>query len=291
MKDEKNTCLTQDPQEDFDFIDGDDVLIELTEGKVDNYSIEYPITYACGEVDFQSIDKSETIELQDVPIQVVIEQEIAECIQEAVVSNVTLPEAYRVDEKIHTDIKLEISIIKSEEPCVMQSKLKLEIPIMKAEERCIVQDEPKLVQDMALICDTPTTIQTIAEPMIEQQISSLDRALQGKLIPIKHASRRETLTSESVRKEIPTYTDSICRPPSKPPDKQNSLEGEISKEISPYINPIYRPPPKPPNIQNTKGGRYWSLKKKAYTMQNQITDPLQNPPTYLNCQGYYYILK
>ena len=67
-----------------------------------------------------------------------------------------------------------------------------------------------------MICDTPATIQTIAEPMIEQHISLLDRALQGKLIPTKHASRRETLRFESVRKEIPAYIDSICRPPSKP---------------------------------------------------------------------------
>ena len=42
---------------------------------------------------------------------------------------------------------------------------------------------------------------------------------------------RETLRSESVRKEIPTYTDSICRSPANSPDKQNSLEGEISKKI------------------------------------------------------------
>ena len=123
-----------------------------------------------------------------------------------------------------------------------------------------MQDEPKLAQDRTLICNTPITIQTIAEPMIEQQISLLDRASQGKLIPIKHASRRETLRSESVRKEIPTCIVSICRPPSKPPNKQNSLEGEISKKISSYINPIYRPPPKPPNIQKPKERGYGSLK-------------------------------
>ena len=86
VKDEKDTCLTQDSQEDFDFIDS--VEIERIEGKVDNYSIEYPITYACGEIDYQSIDKSEKPELQDVPIQVAIEQEIEECIEE-VVSDMT----------------------------------------------------------------------------------------------------------------------------------------------------------------------------------------------------------
>ena len=70
VKDEKDTCLKQDSQEDFDFIDGDEVPIELIEGKVDNYSIEHPITYACREVDFQSIDKCEMVKLQDVPIEV-----------------------------------------------------------------------------------------------------------------------------------------------------------------------------------------------------------------------------
>ena len=56
-QDEKDMDLTQESQKDFDFRDG--VEIELTEGKVDNYYLEYPITYECGEVDFQRIDKSE----------------------------------------------------------------------------------------------------------------------------------------------------------------------------------------------------------------------------------------
>ena len=164
VKDEKDTCLTQDPQEDFDFIDS--VEIELIEGKVDNYSIEHPITYACGEVDFQSIDNCETVKLQDVPIEVANEQEIEECIEE-VVSDMTLPEVYRVDtEKTHRQ---------------------LETPMIKSEEKCVMLNESKLVQDMALLHDTSTPLQTIAQPM-KEQISLLDRALQGKLIPIKHAS-------------------------------------------------------------------------------------------------------
>ena len=64
-KDGKDKCLTQDSQEDFDFIDSIDVPIELIEGKVDNYSMEYPFTYAHGEVDFQSIYKCEMVKLQD----------------------------------------------------------------------------------------------------------------------------------------------------------------------------------------------------------------------------------
>ena len=260
--------MTQDSQEDFDCIDGVDVPIELIEGKVDNYSTEYPITYAHGQVDFQSIDKCEMVKLQDVPIEVANEQEIEACIQEEVVSDMTIPDVYRVDTEIHTDVQLET-------------------PMIKLQEKCVMQREPELVQDMALLHDTPTPAQTIAQPMTEQKVLLPDRALQGKLIPITRASWRETLRSESVRKEIPTYTDAICRSPSKPPDKQNNLEGAISKKISPYINPIYRPLPSLLTYKIPKERGYGSLKKKVYAMQNQITDPLQNPLTYLNCQGYY----
>ena len=97
VKDKKNTCLTQDSQEDLDFIDGIDVQVELIEGKVYIYSIEYPITYACEEVDFQNIYKFEMVKLQDVPIVVANEQEIEECIQEEVVSDMTLSEVYNID--------------------------------------------------------------------------------------------------------------------------------------------------------------------------------------------------
>ena len=86
--------------------------------------------------------------------------------QEEVVSDITLSEVYRADEKIHTDVKLET-------------------PIIKAEKRCIVQDESKLVQDMTLICDTPTPLQTNAQaqPMTERKVSLPDGTIIGKLTP------------------------------------------------------------------------------------------------------------
>ena len=154
---------------DFDFIDGVDVPTEHIEGKVDNYSIEYPITYTHGEVDFQSIDECETVKLQDVPTDITNEQEIEECMQEEVVTDMTLPEVYRVDTEIHTDVQLETPIIKSEEKCVMKSK-------------------PKLVQDMTLLHDTPTPLETNAQPITKQKVSLPDRAILGKLISITHAS-------------------------------------------------------------------------------------------------------
>ena len=149
-------------------------------------------------------------------IEVVNEQELEECMQEEVVSDMTLPEMYRVDERMHTDVQLEI-------------------PIIKSGEGHIVQDEPKLVQDRTLICAIPNPLQTNAQAqhMTEQKVSLPDRANIGKIIPTTYVSRRESLTSEVVRKEIPTCKDSLCRPPSKPPDKQNSLEGEIHKKMLP----------------------------------------------------------
>ena len=95
-----------------------------------------------------------------------------------------------------------------------------------------------------------------------KKVLSPDRAIVGELIPTTYVSRRESLRSEVVRKEIATYIYSICRPPSKPPDKQNSLEGEIHKKMLSYLNPIYRPPLKTPNTQNTKGKRKWIFRRK-----------------------------
>ena len=208
------------------------------------------------EIDSQSIDECNTDKLQDIPIEVANKQELEECIQEEVVSDITLSEIYRVDERIHTDVQLEI-------------------PIIKSEEGHIVQDEPRLVQDMTLICAIPNPLQTNAQAqhMTEQKVSLPDSANIGKIIPTTYVSRRESLRSEVVRKEVATYIDPLCRPPSKPPDKQNSLEGEISMKIIPYINPIYRPLPKPPNAQNIKGKRKWILRKKPY-----IKSACRSPP-------------
>ena len=71
-----------------------------------------------------------------------------------------------------------------------------------------------------MICDTPNPLQTIAQAqhMTEQKLSLPDTANIGKIIPTTYVSRRESLRSELVRKEIPTYKDSICRYRSKPPD-------------------------------------------------------------------------
>ena len=219
------------------------------------------------EIDSQGIDNCKSEKLQDIPIEVANKQELEESMQEEVVSDMTLPEIYRVDERIHTDVQLEIHIIKSKGHTV--------------------QDEPRLVQDRTLICAIPNSLQTNAQAqyMTEQKVSLWDRSNIGKIIPTTYVSRRESLRSEVVRKEFPTIIDSLCRPPSKPPDKQNSLESEIGKKILPYINPIYRPPLKPPNTQNTKGKGKWIFRRKPY--MKSICRPPPKPPKNqdkLNCK-------
>ena len=101
------------------------VPTKINEGKVDDYSIQHSVIspheeniqdidiydmvempdistrttdnqvigeFMLEKIDFQGIDKSETTELQDLPIEVANEQELEECMQEEVVSDMTLPE-------------------------------------------------------------------------------------------------------------------------------------------------------------------------------------------------------
>ena len=215
-----DTGLTQDLQENVESIQSVSIVTTIIEGKVDDYSIQHSVTSPHEEniqdieiydmvempdiftsitddqeiekfmleeeeIDFQEIDEYKIVKLQGVPIKVVNEQELEECMQEEIVSDMTLPEIYRVDEKMHTGVNLET-------------------PIIKSEERCVIQSEPTLFLDIALLCDTPTPLQTNAQaqPMMEQKVLLPDRAIIGKLIPITHASKRETLRSELVRKEI-----------------------------------------------------------------------------------------
>ena len=156
------TGLTQDLQENVESIQSVSIVTTINEGKVNDYSIQHSVISPHveniqdidiydmvempdissritddqviegfmleeeEEIVFQGIDEYKIVKLQDVPIKVVNEQELEGCMQEERVSDMTLPEICRVDEKIHTDVQLKIPIIKSEGH--------------------IVQDEPKLAQ-------------------------------------------------------------------------------------------------------------------------------------------------
>ena len=133
--------------------------------------------------------------------------------------------------------------------------------------------------------------------MTEQEMSNLNPNIPGKLIPKLHTRHRKVLGSKLVRRVNPTrmvrrIIPSMCRPPPKPPDRQNSLNDKASNRVMPYVNPKrrpaihyaneqgkswdHRPPPKPPYLQNADGERIEALKRKICHMQNQNTDLLQN---------------
>ena len=161
------TSLTQDLQENVEYIQSVSIVTTSIEGKVYDYPIQHSVTSSHEEniqdidiydmvempdistkitddqvieefmleeeeIDFQGIDEYKIQKLQDMPIEVANGQELEECMQEEVVSDMTLPEIYRVDERIHADVQLEI-------------------PIIRSEEGHIVQHESKLVQDKTLI--------------------------------------------------------------------------------------------------------------------------------------------
>ena len=191
----------------------------------------------------------------------------------------TLPEMCGAKVKIHTDeLKLETPKINAVEICKMPSETKSEMPILEEpsepklemsiiKEAHIVQSESKLIQDMALISDIPTPFlnhaqpmtgpeisspnRTIMQPMTKQEISVSNKTALGRLIPKIHTGQRgisgsklvrRVIPTKSVRRIVPTNTNLICRPPSKPPDKQNSPECQISEKTLPYINLKYRLP-------------------------------------------------
>ena len=120
---------------------------------------------------------------------------------------------------------------------------------------------------MTLNSDTPMPIHEITQSMTKQMMPLPDRDIAGKLIT--HASWKETL-----RKEITSYKDSMCRPPSKPPDRQNHLNDKISRRVLPYIKLKGSPLPKPPNIHNTdEEGKIWCYR------------PPPKPPNIQNVNG------
>ena len=106
--------MTQDLQENVESIQSVSIVTTIIEGKVDDYSIQHSVTSPYQE-NIQNIDIYDVVEMPDIPTRIAGDQVIEEFMLEEVVSDMTLPEIYRVDEKIHTDVQLEIPIIKSEE--------------------------------------------------------------------------------------------------------------------------------------------------------------------------------
>ena len=138
------------------------------------------------------------------------------------------------------------------------------------------------MQDVTLISDVPTPFHAEHEillpnrpidlSMAEGEISAPNRNILGKSMSKLHTRQRKVIGSNLIRRVNPTNfvkrkIPSMCRPPPRPPDRQNSLNDKASKRVLPDIDPKgrpltippdihyvnkervnYRPPPKPPYI-------------------------------------------
>ena len=118
----------------------------------------------------------------------------------------------------------------------MPKEVKLEMPVE--------QNGSKLGQDVNMDSDVPTPFHVVP-----------NRNILGKSISKLHARQRKALGSKFVRRVKPTKLvkrkiPSICRPPPKPPDRQNRLNVKVSKIILSQMHAEedrvnYRPPSKP----------------------------------------------
>ena len=201
--------------------------------------------------DKQEIDR-EMVVLPKMPIKTSCEQE--ECIEEeiSIISLPELPELCKAEASIHEDdIQLQTPKVNTTEICALPRKTELEIPEINAVE---IKELPRKIK---------------LEIPIEQSKSKL------------HPQQKKVLGSKVIRRENPIklIKREICRPPPKPPDRQNSLnhKDETKKgRVKPYENKKesqeiqnaeeegidaqkidkehnWRPPPKPPYILDANG--------------------------------------
>ena len=150
--------------------------------------------------------------LPKMPVKTSCEQE--ECIEEEIFirSLPELPEFCKAEASIHEDdIQLETPKVNTTEICKLPRKTELEILEINAME---IKELPRKIN---------------LEMPIEQDKSKL------------HPQQKKVLGSKVIRRENPIklVKGEICGPPSKPPDRQNSLNlrHETKKgRVKPYEN-------------------------------------------------------
>ena len=208
----------------------------------------------------ECIDRAKcAIKSLEIPVRMACEQE--EHIEEEVCDKLSpeLPELYRVHESVHKDeVQLETPKINVVEISALPREIKSEMPLE--------QSESKLVQDVNTSVHTELSLPngTIDLCKISLfEVSVPNRNVLGISIPKFHTKQRKVLGSKLFRRAKPTKMvkskiPSICRPPPKPPDRQNRLNVKVSKRILSKVHAKkdrgnYRPPPKLPYILNVKG--------------------------------------
>ena len=218
------------------------------------------------EIEFQDVDKCKIVKLPDKqeierctslekPVRIACEQE--EFIEEEI-CNVSLPKSYEVEENVHkNEVKLEMPEINVVDIKELHREIKSEMSLE--------QSESMLVQNVDLVSDV-TPFHTKHDILFPKEILDLCKippfevSVANSKIPKLHTTQRKVLGSKLVRRAKPTRLVkrkilSICRPPPKPPDRQNRLNIKISKGVLSRINANekrvwYRPPLMPPFMLN-----------------------------------------
>ena len=183
---------------------------------------------------------------------------------------VELPDKLEIDRKMVVLPKMPVKTSYEQEECVEMKTSDMSLPkLFKAEERVhtdqIELERPKINE--VEVRELPREIKL--EIPIEQGMSKL------------HTKQKKALGSKEVKRANCTklVKRGVCRPPPKPPDRQNSVnyeQGTKKRRIKPYENQEERqeiqnaeeggidaqkidkelncrPPPKPPYILNTNG--------------------------------------
>ena len=242
------------------------------------------------EIEFQGIDKCKIVELPDkqdieidreteelpeMPARIAYEEE--ECIEEEICNRSLpkLPKLYRAEESVHQNkVKLEIPKTNTVKISALPREVKLEMPLE--------QNESKLGQDVNMDSDVPTQFHVVPS-----------RKILDKSLPKLHIRQRKVLGSKLVRRVNTTRLvkrkiPSICRPPPKPPDRQNKLNVKVSKRILSkmhYANEErvnYRPPPMPPLIVNANRE---GMKDRSEKEDRVNYRPTSQPPYIVNANG------
>ena len=241
--------ITVDSHDELDLWEPEQIphtLIRLAEGQIlEDFMLEE-------EIEFQGIDKCKIVELPDKQeIEICVDRETVRVLEmpmriayEQEECDRSLPKMYRAEESVLKDeITLETPEINTVEISKLPREVKLEMPIE--------QSKSKLVQDMTLVSDKPTPFHAEHEILLpngtinlsktEGEIPVPNRNILGKSILKLHTRQRKVLGSKLVRRVNPTRLvkrkfPSMCRPPPRPPDRQNSLNDKASKRVLPNID-------------------------------------------------------
>ena len=235
-------------------------IVTLTEGQVlEEFMLEE-------EIEFQDMDKCKIVELPDkqgiercaspeMSMRIACDQE--ECIEEEICNRSLskLPKLYKVERSVHKDeIQLETPKINVLEISALSREIKSEMPLEKSESKLVQDVDTSVHAELSLPSET---IDLCKIAPVEVSVAS--RKILGK-IPKLHTKWKRILESKLVKRAKPTRLvkrkiPSICRPPPKPPDRQNGLDVKISKRMlsKTYTSEKrvgYRPPPMPSFMLN-----------------------------------------